>query len=136
MTQLAETITANTVIFCVLSVVNQLFFSLICLLAVPVVFRISLRKDLSRWIAAVLLGAGVGAARPFCLAGDGALPLAWETLALLLPFACVVLLVPFRSVGKGMAAALGCCLIDLPKYMILMIFFRIKLIIFNISNLL
>lgn len=124
MTQLAETITSNTVLFCALSVVNHLFFSLICLLAVPVVFRISLRKDPLRWAAAVLLSAAVGAARPFCLAGGEALPLAWETLALLQPFVCVALLVPAGSFRKGMAAALGCCLIDLPKYMILMIFFR------------
>lgn len=124
MTQLAETITSNTALFCVLSVVNHLFFSLICLLAVPVVFRISLRKDPLRWLAAVMLSAAVGAARPFCLNGGAVLPLVWETLALLTPFACVALVVPAGSVRKGMAAALGCCLIDLPKYLILMFFFR------------
>ena len=124
MTQLAETITSNTALFCALSVVNHLFFSVICLLAVPVVFRISLRRDPLRWLAAALLSAAVGAARPFCLNGGAALPLAWETLALLLPFVCVALLVPSGSRWKGLAAALGCCLIDLPKYMILMVCFR------------
>lgn len=124
MTQLAETITSNTVLFCVLSVVNHLFFSLICLLAVPVIFRIPLQKKPLRWLAAVLLSAAVGAARPFCLNGGAALPLVWETLALVLPFVCVALVVPAGAFWKGMAAALGCCLIDLPKYMILMLFFR------------
>ena len=125
MTQLAETITSHTGLFCALSVTNHLFFTLICLLAVPVVFRVSLRKAPLRWAAAVLLSAAVGAARPFCLNGGAALPLAWETLALLAPFACAALLAPAGSVRKGLAAALGCsCLIDLPKYMVLMLFFR------------
>ena len=125
MTRLAETITSHTALFCTLSAVNHLFFSLICLLAVPVVFRISLRRDPLRWIAALLLSAAVGAARPFCLNGGAALPLAWETLSLLAPFVCAALLSPARSILKGMAAALGCsCLIDVPKYMILMLFFR------------
>ena len=124
MTQLAETITSNTVLFCALSVVNHLFIALICLLAVPVAFRISLRRDPPRWIAAVLLSAAIGAARPFCLNGGAVLPLVWETLALVLPFVCVALVVPAGAFWKGMAAALGCCLIDLPKYMILMLFFR------------
>ena len=125
MTQLAETITSNAVLFCALSVVNHLFFSLICLLAVPVVFRIQLRKTPLRWLAAVLLGAAVGAARPFCLNGGAALPLMWETLSLLQPFVSVALLVPSRYFWKGMAAALGCsCLIDLPKYLLLTLCFR------------
>lgn len=125
MTRLAETITSHTALFCTLSAVNHLFFSLICLLAVPVVFRISLRRDPLRWAVALLLSAAVGVARPFCLNGGAALPLTWETLSLLAPFVCAALLSPARSILKGLAAALGCsCLIDVPKYMILMLFFR------------
>ena len=124
MTQLAKTITSDAVLFCALSVINQLFFTLICLLAISVVFRISLRRAPLRWLAAVLLGAAVGAARPFCLTGGAALPLAWEALVLLQPFACTALLVPSGALLKGLAAALGCSLIDIPKYMILLFFFR------------
>ena len=72
MTRLAETITSHTALFCTLSAVNHLFFSLICLLAVPAVFRISLRRDPPRWIAALLLRAAVGVARAFCLNGGAA----------------------------------------------------------------
>lgn len=124
MTLLAQTITSQTVLFCVLSAINHLLFSLICLLAVPAVFRVSLRKSPLPWLAAVALSAAVGVARPFCLNGCMALPLLWEALALLLPFACVLLVVPFPFVRKGLAAALGCCLIDLPKYLILIFFFH------------
>ncbi len=125
MTQLAERITSDAALFCALSTVNHLLFTSICFLAVPVAFHISLRRDPLRWIAAVLLGAAVGAARPFCLNGSAALPLLWETLALLQPFVSVALLVPSRYFWKGMAAALGCsCLIDLPKYLLLTLCFR------------
>ncbi|MCR5040796.1 MAG: GHKL domain-containing protein [Clostridia bacterium] len=125
MTQLAETITSNTALFGTLSAVNQLLFSMVCLLAVPVVFRVSLRKAPLRWIAAALLSAAAGAARPFLLNGGAATALAWEALALLVPFVCVALLAPAGCFRKGMAATLGCsCLIDIPKYMILMLFFR------------
>ena len=60
----------------------------------------------------------------FRLKGGPAAALLWETLALGQPFLCVLLLVPRGSVRKGMAAALGCCLIDLPKYLILLFFFQ------------
>ena len=124
MTLLAEKITANTVLFSTLSAVNQLFFALICLLAVKVVFRVSLRKNPLFWTAAAVLSVAVGAARPFCLNGGAALPLIWETLSLIQPFVCIALVVPFRNIWKGMAAVLGCCLIDLPKYLILILFFH------------
>ena len=124
MTLLAETITANTVLYSALSAVNQLFFTLICLLAVIVVFRVSLRKKTLLWIAAAVLSAAVGAVRPLCLNGGAVLPLIWEGIALMTPFVCAALLVPARLIRKGFAAALGCCLIDIPKYLILVFFFH------------
>ena len=75
MTMLAETITANAALYSALSAVNQLFFALICLLAVIVVFRVSLRKKALLWTAAAVFSVAVGAARPFCLNGGAALPM-------------------------------------------------------------
>ncbi|MBQ6165436.1 MAG: GHKL domain-containing protein [Clostridia bacterium] len=124
MTLLAENITSNTALYCILAAVDHLLFSSICLLAVTSVFRVSLRKHPLLWLAAGLLSVTVGVSRPFCRNGGAALPLLWETLALLLPFVCVALLVPTRSLLKGLAAALGCCLIDIPKYLILIFCFR------------
>ena len=124
MTRLAQTIVDNTALFCTLSVINQTFWALICLLAVRVVFRVSPRKSPARWLIAALISVAVGALRPLCLLGGGALPLLWETLSLAQPFLCVGLLSPPGFLKKGLAAALGCCLIDLPKYLILIFFFR------------
>ncbi len=124
MTMLAERITANAALYSALSAVNQFLFALICLLAVIVVFRVSLRKNALLWTAAAVFSVAVGAARPFCLNGSAALPLLWETISLLHPFVCTALLVPFRFLRKGLAAALGCCLIDIPKYLILIFFFH------------
>ena len=124
MTLLAEKVTTNTVLFSVLSAVNQLFFALICLLAVIVVFRVSLRKRALLWTTAAVLSIAVGAARPFCLNDGAVLPLLWETISLLHPFVCIALLVPRPYLRKGLAAALGCCLIDVPKYLILVFFFH------------
>ena len=124
MTLLAEKITANTVLFSTLSAVNQLFFALICLLAVNVVFRVSLSKNPLLWTVSAALSIAVGAARPFCLNDSAVLPLIWETLSLIQPFVSIALVVPFRYIWKGMAAVLGCCLIDLPKYLILILFFH------------
>ena len=123
MTMLAERITANAALYSALSAVNQFLFALICLLAVIVVFRVSLHKNALLWTAAAVFSVAVGAARPFCLNGSAALPLLWETISLLHPFVCTALLVPFRFLRKGLAAALGCCLIDIPKYLILIFFF-------------
>ncbi|MBQ5968909.1 MAG: ATP-binding protein [Clostridia bacterium] len=124
MTRLAETITANTAVFCAFSMANHIFISLICILAVSVVFRVSLRRHPLLWTAAGLLSIAVGIARPFCIAGSDAVQLIWEGLSLLQPFVCALLLVPFRNLLKGFAAALGYSLLELPKYLILMLCFH------------
>ena len=124
MTHLAEMITSETIIYCPLSAVNHLLVSLICILAVPTVFRVTLRRHPLLWIVAGLLSAAVGISRPFFTAANEALSILWEILAFLLPFVSVALMVPARDLLKGMAAALGYSLIEIPKYLLLILFFR------------
>lgn len=124
MTQIAALLGAHRALFCVLAAVNHLLLSGSCLLAVPVIFRVSLRRQWALWAAAGLLSAAVGVLRPFWgLGSDGAARL-WEILALLQPFVCAALLVPARHLWKGMAAALGYTFIEVPKYLILLLFFH------------
>lgn len=124
MTGLAEMISSNTALYCALSAVNHIFFTLLCLMSVSVVFRVSLRKNRLLWTLAGLISVAAGVSRPFFLNGSAVLPLLWEAFALLQPFLCVSLLVPARFLLKGFAAALGCNLLDLPKYLILILFFH------------
>lgn len=124
MTHLAEIITSDITLYCVLSAVNHMLVSLICILAVPAIFRVTLRKHPLLWVVAGLLSVAVGVSRPFFTTANEILSILWEVLAFLLPFVSVALMVPVHDLLKGMAAALGYSLTEIPKYLILILFFR------------
>lgn len=124
MAEIAYQIGSHTGLFCVLAVMNQMMIALICVLIVPVIFRVELRKNALLWIGAAVLSAAVGAARPFCQGAHLNTERLWELASLLQPFLCALMLIPFRHVWKGFAAALGYTFVEAPKYLILVLFFH------------
>ena len=111
-------------VYTVVSVLNTLFKTYVCILAVPAVFRVKLRRKPLLWIAAALLCVIVGVFR-FKRVGPDVDPVVnWELFNTLLPYACVALLVPLKQIWKGFVSALGYLLVEALKYAVMIFFFR------------
>ena len=115
------------VVYTVLSVINTLLMALFCMLAVPAVFRVTLRRKPVLWIAAAALCVGVGMFRYLRAGEDRNVAEFWEFINAVLPFVCVALVVPLRSLLKGFAAALGYVFVEAVKYIVMLVFFRAEL---------
>ncbi len=124
MALLSETFRSMPAVYAVISVLNTVFMTYICIFAVPAVFRVTLRRKPVLWIAAALLCVIVGVFR-FRRVGPDVNPfINWELFNAVLPYACVAMLVPFRQIWKGFAAPLGYLLVEALKYVIMIFFFR------------
>ncbi len=127
MSLLSETLRSMPVVYAVVSVLNTILMTYVCILAVPVIFRVSLRREAVLWVAAALLCVTVGVFR-FKRVGPDVDPIVnWELFNTILPYVCVLLLVPFKQILKGFAAALGYLLLEALKYAIMIFFFRAAL---------
>lgn len=111
-------------VYTIIAVINSLLMTLFCVLAVPAVFRVSLRRHPALWIAAALLAAGVAVFRSLRTSPDPNTRDLWELVNTLLPYVCVALLVPLRHLWKGLAAALGYVFVEAVKYLVMLVFFR------------
>ena len=112
-------------VYYAISAASGLMFALICLFAVPAVFKVDLRKKPVLWALALLTALAIGLFRPWCFMGDKPeLRDLWEDLSILQPFVLSLILVPFRHVWKGFATALGYVFVEAVKYIILLVVFR------------
>ena len=124
MTALTTSLQNMPVVFTVISVLNALFMTYVCVIAVPTVFRVSLRRNPVLWIIAALLCVTVGLFRYKYRGADEDMFVNWELFNTILPYACVVLLVPFKQIWKGIAAAFGYIFVEGIKYFFMMFFMR------------
>lgn len=111
-------------VYTTIAVINSLLMSLFCVLAVPAVFRVSLRRHPALWIMASLLAVGVAAFRSMRISPDPDARDLWELVNTILPYVCVVILVPWRHLWKGLSAALGYVFVEAVKYVVMLVFFR------------
>ncbi len=115
------------VVYAALSIFNALLMTLFCMLAVPAVFRVRLRRNPVLWITAAALCVGVALFRKLRFGPDADAGELWELINTLLPFVCVALVTPFRQIWKGLAAALGYTFVEMIKYLVMLFFFRDEL---------
>ena len=115
------------VVYTLLAVVNGLLMTLFCILAVPAVFRVSLRRNPVLWALAGVLCVGVSLFRNLRTSPDDSTRQTWEFVNMLMPYVCVALVVPFRHLWKGLAAALAYVFVEGVKYFFMLFFFRSEL---------
>ena len=125
MTALASFVGETPMLYDFLSILGSMLLTLICVLAVPTVFRVPLRRSPLLWLVAGLISCAVALMRQRCyVSGNESLIDLYEVLSLLQPYLCVLLLVPFRHILKGFATSLGYVFLEAVKYMILVLFFH------------
>ncbi len=124
MSALLQTFGEMRVVYAAVSVINTLLMTWFCLIAVPVVFRVKLRRQPLLWALAGLLCVAVGVTRFWRGDPEANRFINWEFFNTILPYACVLLVVPVRQIWKGLAAALGYLFVEAVKYVIMIFFFR------------
>ena len=107
MSALLQTFGEMRVVYAAVSVINTMLMTWFCLIAVPVVFRVKLRRQPLLWALAGLLCVAVGVTRFWRGDPEANRFINWEFFNTILPYACVLLVVPIRQIWKGLAAALG-----------------------------
>lgn len=112
------------VVYAAVSVINTMLMTWFCVIAVPVVFRVNLRRHPLLWVLAGLLCVAVGVTRFWRSDPDAGRFINWEFFNTLLPYACVALVVPIKQIWKGLAAAFGYGFVEIVKFIIMMFFFR------------
>ena len=127
MTPITDVLNEMSAVYTAIAILNGLLMTLFCVLAVPAIFRVDLRRHPALWILAGALCVAVSVFRKLRAGEDHDLRDLWELINTLLPFVCVTLLTPFRHVWKGLAAALAYVFVEAVKYMILLFFFRSEL---------
>ena len=124
MSALLQTFGEMRVVYAAVSVINTVLMTWFCLIAVPVVFRVKLRRQPLLWALAGLLCVAVGVTRFWRGDPEANRFINWEFFNTILPYACVLLVVPVRQIWKGLAAALGYLFVEAVKYVIMIFFFR------------
>ncbi len=124
MTFATDALLQMPLVYSIVAVLNALLMTLFCVLAVPAVFRVSLRRHPALWILSALLAVGVAVFRNLRVSPDPDARNLWELVNTVLPYVCVVLLVPWRHLWKGLAATLGYVFVEAVKYVVMLIFFR------------
>ena len=124
MTGIASAIAGVPVVYAAVSVINTFFMMLLCVLAIPAVTRVSLRRNPALWILCAVLCVFAGLTRRFRVDQESVFGDVWELANTVLPFVCVAVLVPFRHLKKALIMVLSYLFIEAIKYLILTIFFE------------
>ena len=124
MTVISTVLGHSPVLYAVLSAVNMLLILLFCILGAYAAFHAPPRRHWAPLAAAGALALACGCVRPFAFELSLNAVRLWNVCATLLPFVCVVLLYPKKSMFKAALTAFSYEFTEAVKYVLLLLFFN------------